>query len=326
MSSASPDQRTPADPTNKDVRRAVQAIGLIVAVVLFNLALCVGIFWLARRDFVGGSFPALVLFLSFALSVGIILITVLGEKLDTSKVENEWIKKIGVTPIMTVVAVLLSLLAGFSPLANMIIVVDPYSSQFMLAKIAVTCSSHAKGDLPQATDLLVVISSPEKDYIKRVDDLLNNAKSLKSWMRSPQDPRLEIVRADPNDEIYKLLQDYGDKTSESLTEAMRSAENWIAYKTPINAPTIDTLVPVPTLYEKSNSTRLFVVTKQLTRTSQPELTSLVAAANSATASPKLKLTPLFQAGIVPRKPLAESFLTELGFQVFADSGCWHTGV
>jgi hypothetical protein len=205
MSSASPDQRTPADPTNKDVRRAVQAIGLIVAVVLFNLALCVGIFWLARRDFVGGSFPALVLFLSFALSVGIILITVLGEKLDTSKVENEWIKKIGVTPIMTVVAVLLSLLAGFSPLANMIIVVDPYSSQFMLAKIAVTCSSHAKGDLPQATDLLVVISSPEKDYIKRVDDLLNNAKSLKSWMRSPQDPRLEIVRADPNDEIYKLL-------------------------------------------------------------------------------------------------------------------------
>jgi hypothetical protein len=145
-------------------------------------------------------------------------------------------------------------------------------------------------------------------------------------MRSLQDPRLEIIHADPNDEIYKLLQDYGDKTSDSLTQDMRSAENWIAYKTPINAPTIDTLVPVPTLYEKSNSTRLFVITKQLTRTSQPELTSLVAAANSATASPKLKLTPLFQAGIVPRKPLAESFLTELGFQVFADSGCWHTGV
>lgn len=324
MSPENPNQRIAADTPNKDnVRRAVQAIGLIIAVVLFNLSLCVGIFWLVRHDFVGGIFPALVLFLSFALSVGVILITVLGEKIDLSNVQNEWIKKIGVTPIMAIVAVLISVLAGFSPLANMIIVVDPYSNQLVLAKIGVTCSTQAKGDLPQATALLVVIFSEEKDYIEKVRNFLKNTKSLKSWLRSPQDPHVQTINADSNDETYKLLLDYG---SESLTQDMSRAENWIAYKIPINAPTIDTVVPVPTIYEKSNRTRLFVITQQLTRTNQPELSSLVAAANPAATSTKLKLTPLFQAGIVPRKPLDETFLTELGFQVFADSGCWHTGV
>src|SRR5882757_9150550 len=85
--------------TSSSQRKAVQAILLIAAVVLFNLALCVTIFALVNKDYVRGPFPALVLFLSFALSVGIVLITFLGESIDKNNIENEWIKKIGVTPI-----------------------------------------------------------------------------------------------------------------------------------------------------------------------------------------------------------------------------------
>jgi hypothetical protein len=307
-------------------KQAVQAILLIAAVVVFNLALCVSIFSLVKRDYVGGIFPALVLFLSFALSVGIILITFLGESINKSNIENEWVKKIGVTPIMTIAAVLVSLLAGFSPLAKLIVPssverVDLYSGHFMLAKIGVTCSAlNVKGvDLPQATALLVVITSSQKDYIPKIKELLGNLESLKSLMRTRNDLKLHIVNADPKDEIYQLLTNYG---SESLTTDMSQEENWVAYTMPVRAPTIDTTVPVPTIFNDSHKTRLFVITKQWAPNDQPELSSLVAA-SSGSASTKLKLTPLFEAAIIPRTPEKESFLTELGFRVFSESACWH---
>jgi magnesium-transporting ATPase (P-type) len=139
------DGRLPTEASSNQ-QRAVQAIILIAAVVLFNLALCVSIFWLVKLDYVRGNFPALVLFLSFALSVGVILITFLGESVDKSINENEWVRKIGVTPIMTIAAVLISLLAAFGPLAKLIVpppveIKDPYVGHFMLAKIGVTCSA-----------------------------------------------------------------------------------------------------------------------------------------------------------------------------------------
>jgi hypothetical protein len=206
------------------LKHAVQAIMLIAAVVLFNLGLCVGIFWLVKWDYVAGVFPALVLFLSFALSIGVILITFLGESINRSTIENEWVKKIGVTPIMTIAAVLISLLAGFSPLAKLIVPVKPppdlYSGHYMLAKIGVTCSAlSVKGvDLPQATAVLVVISSSENDYIAKIKALLGNLESLKSLMRTRNDLKLHIVNADPKDEIYQLLTNYG---SDALTTDMR---------------------------------------------------------------------------------------------------------
>jgi hypothetical protein len=308
-------------------KQAVQAIILIAAVVLFNLALCVSIFSLVKRGYVGGIFPALVLFLSFALSVGVILITFLGETVNKSNIENEWVKKIGVTPIMTIAAVLISLLAGFSPLAKLIIPataettkVDLYSGHFMLAKIGVTCSAqNLKGDLPQATALLVVITSQQKDYITKIKELLEKPESLKSLMRTKNDLKFQIVSADPKDESYRLLTKYG---SESLTSDMSQEDSWVAYTVPVRDPTIDSTVPVPTIFEDSHKTRLFVITKQWTQSEQPELTSLTAA-SSGSASTKLKLNPLFEAAIVPRTPENESFLTDLGFKVFSDSACWH---
>jgi hypothetical protein len=320
-----------ADSPGQDaVRRAAQAIGLIVLVALFNIGLCAGIFWLVKQQLLGGLFPAFVLFLSFALSVGVILIIVLGEKINSTNIENEWIKRIGVTPIMVIVAVLISILAGFSPLAEKIIEPsDPYSSQFMLAKIGVTCATQAKGDTPQARDLLVVISSEEKDYIKsikeKIKEFRSDPKLLNSWMRTDDHLDVQIVGVDPKDETYNLLSAY-KSGSESLTQDMNKEENWVAYRIPVNAPNIDTVVPVPTIFDKSHRTRLFVVTNQLTPNNKPETSSLISAVSPGPTATKLKLTPLFQAGIVPRKPMHESYLTELGFRLYTDSACWHAGV
>jgi hypothetical protein len=321
-----PTEETNATLTNNASDRqkqAVQAILLIAAVALFNLALCVSIFSLVRWDYLGGVFPALVLFLSFALSVGVILIAFLGESINKANIENEWVKKIGVTPIMTIAAVLISLLAGFSPLAKLIVPprVEPYSGRFMLAKIGVTCSAlNVKGaDLPQATAMLVVIASPQKKYISKIKEQLGNTGALRSLMRTKDDLKLHIVNADPKDETYDLLTKYG---SESLTSDMSHEEKWVAYTIPVRAPTIDTIVPVPTIFDENHKTRLFVITKQRAPSDQPELTSLVAA-RSGSASAKLKLSPLFEADISPKTPENESFLTELGFKVFSESACWH---
>src|ERR1700687_3192396 len=95
---------------NEGMKRALQAIALLALVVLFNLGLYVFILWLVVVGWITGTspFPSFVLFLSFALSLGIILIVALGEKIDTSKVDNEWIKAIGATPIMVIVSVLIA--------------------------------------------------------------------------------------------------------------------------------------------------------------------------------------------------------------------------
>jgi len=286
-------------------KQAVQAILLIAAVAIFNLALCASIFWLVRWEYLAGPFPALVLFLCFALSVGVILIAFLGEKIDKAKSDNEWVKKIGVTPIMTIAAVLLSLLAGFSPLAKLILPPPAYSGRFMLAKIGVTCSAlTVKGvDLPQAKSMLVVIASPDKEYISKIRATLGDSSSLKSLMRTPSEPKLHIVSADKNDEVYDLLTNYG---SEALTNDMSADETWVAYTIPVKAPTLDTTVPIPTIFDRSHTTRLFVITKQRERNNQPELSSLVAAA-SGSVSTNLKLTPLFEAKISPKRPEHERF-------------------
>jgi len=138
-------------------------------------------------------------------------------------------------------------------------------------------------------------------------------------MRTTNDLKLHIVNADPKDEAYDLLSKYG---SESLTSDMSHEEKWVAYTIPVRAPTIDTTVPVPTIFDEYHRTRLFVITKQRAPSDQPELSSLVAA-RSESAATKLKLTPLFEAAISPKRPENESFLTELGLRVFSESACWH---
>jgi hypothetical protein len=314
--------------TSSNQKQAVQAILLVGLVGLFNLALCVTIFTFVRWGWVSGPFPALVLFLSFALSIGIILIKFLGESIDKS--DNEWVKKIGVTPIMTIVAVLISLIASFLGLADKLIPqrvetpADPYVGHFMLAKIGITCSASESKGLPQATALLVVLNSPQKGYISKIKALLAEPDKLKTLMRSPNDLKYKVITPDSRDETYALLTSHASESLQkdnSLQKDMSREEDWVAYTVPVRPPTVDTTIPVPTIFEDSHTTRLFVITKQSGSNDQPELTRLTAA-SSGNAAATLKLNPLFEAAIVPRIPEKDSFLTEFGLRVFSTSACW----
>ena len=183
-----------------DFAGALKAILLLAFVVLFNIALYVGIYRLSEigwRD-PNSIFPALVLFLSLALSIGIIVILGMGEKIigkASSDPKDPWIKKIGATPVMIIVAVIVSLAAGFSPLAKLVMPPEgAFSQKFMLADLALTCASSAANDPAQATVLLVVISAPDDiQYITDVRKILNSHERLKSLMRREDVPEVVLI-------------------------------------------------------------------------------------------------------------------------------------
>jgi hypothetical protein len=218
----------------KLLESARQANRLLVKIILFNLGLYVLIVQLIRQDILPGDsvFPPLVLFLSFAFSIGILLIVGLGEQVDPENVKNEWVKKIGVTPIMGIVAALISILASFSPLANLIL---PTNLTFMVAKMGLTCEAADKSVTPEATELLTLIYSMDGSYIKKLDDFLrgrpdnyiDQAKLLFSKLFTGEPatkfPTIRLVEQSDKDDAYNLLTKFADRGSVRIGRAFESA-------------------------------------------------------------------------------------------------------
>ena len=80
---------------NLDVVR--KANRLLITIVLFNLVLYIFIAQLQSHGVIFGNslFPTFLLFLSFAFSIGNLLIIGLGQTIDLSNIKNDWIKQIG---------------------------------------------------------------------------------------------------------------------------------------------------------------------------------------------------------------------------------------
>jgi hypothetical protein len=267
----------------------------------------------------GSAFPPLVLFLSFSLSLGIILIIFLGETIDTKHIQNEMIKKIGVTPIMVIVAVVISMLAGFSPLAQKI-VPSGVSQKFVLINLKVTCLAENGTRSPEARHILTVISSHDLGYIKDVQDFLNDKERM-------GEHHVQFVSQKPQgDQFNILLFKYAHLTvrgAESMLRGLESPKQWIAYTVKIHEPDSETLIPVPTKYEKEHETRLFVIVTDPPPEKQPELASLDASVAPVTADPNQRILPLLEAEIVPRRPVDRFDDTDLGVKVFGNHVCWH---
>lgn len=303
-----------------NIATALKAIGLVALVVVFNLGLYIFIHWLSDKNIVDGQslFPPLVLFLSFALSIGIILIVALGEKVNSENIENEWIKKIGVTPIMAVIACLLSIALGFSPLAEKLFPDEGSKLKFMLANIGVTCGAADLNKSPEATHLLTVISS-DAPYIRQVKNYFKD----KGFLQSAKNPEFAFVSPENGgDELYNIL-----KKSRALQEDLDSDDKWIAYTVKLNAPATVTSLPVPTIYGRSHKSRLFVVVTDsptsVPTTGQAELASLAASTQPIVATKRI--VPLFQFEMLPLRPQEFSQETDLDIKIFADHICWHIG-
>jgi hypothetical protein len=298
---------------------ALQGLALLALAVVFNLILFVIIAELTNYQVIqGGSFPALVVFLSFALSIGIILINGLGEQINTRNIQNSWIKSIGVTPIMVIVAVLIATFTSFTPLANKIF---PASElEFMLASIALTCQPSSQTHPPQATDLLTVISADDTEYIDQVTKFLRDKDPNAFVPQLIHGEELTLVKKD--EELYKLLMQRANE-DQSLSRDLRAPGKWVAYTVRANAPNIETPLPAPVRFKRPYTTRLFVVVKQNPKSSQPELNGL-----SQESDDKQKdIWPLITVGIRPELPLNRSQRTDFDVQVFAHPThiCWHIG-
>jgi hypothetical protein len=169
------------------LRLAWKAIKFVFLIVLINFIFYVVIVTLHNQDLLGGTvFPTFLLFLALAFSFGILLIIGLRQTVDLEKVENAWIKKIAINPIMAVVAVLISIFASFSPLADAIV---PPNLGFMLANVAITCDADNRNTATPPSGVLAVIWAQDLGYVNKVANYLSETpdsyiERLKKYMLS----------------------------------------------------------------------------------------------------------------------------------------------
>jgi len=316
--------QTNASAPVRPIIAAVQAIALLTFVVLFNLGLYVLIIFIVDHWHISDSvYPALVLFLSFALSIGIILIVVLREKVDTRNAQNPLLKKFGFTPIMIIVAAVFSVFATLTPAAKKIVPDPNYTPKLVLANVGLTCSTKSN-DPPQASDLVVMIYSEDDTYIKDVSDFLKNP----ALMEKAKEKNVNYIKPDLNDPFFKLLHDYSrlrSTQSAGLAHDMRDQSNWLAYRIALKDAGTRTFIPIPAKYDRSHTTRLFVVAEQFPDSPQPDVTALASSTQPLSAVRK-NILPLFQVQIHPKKPASEPHLTDLNLEAITDHFCWHGAV
>jgi len=307
-----------------DMRRAFQAIALVIMVCVVNLLLFVTIFWLSANGYIAANslFPAFVLFLSFSLSVGIILIIALGERISSNNIKNEWIKRIGVTPIMIVVAAIVSIGLGFTPIAKQIFPASPDSKlKFMIATLGITCLAENENKSPQATHLLAVISSPEYHYIRDVKTFLDKDETLNAG-----DTMFKYVKQQKGDLFYDLLDRYKRSPmtgAGALLNDLSDVKRWIAYVVEIKDPTTRTIVPIPTEFGTHQTARFFIVVADQSETSDSRLAAVGTPASLGAIHKKI--LPLFQTQISAQQPQNAYQNTALDFGMFAGHICWQIG-
>jgi hypothetical protein len=352
MAGDEPDQNKAAKDAKaarmSDLTLSLKAIKWVFIIVFVNFLFYIVIVTLHNQDILGGTvFPTFLLFLALALSFGILLIIGLRQAVDLSKVENEWIKKIAINPVMAIVAVLLSILASFSPLADMII---PANLDFMLANVSVRCDADDRNTALPPIGLLAVIYSEDPGYIKRVNDFLkeepdNFFEGLKIYLQrkftnwKPRFANITFVDKSRTDENYRILRDFETTHrvgSGDLPRELSDTKTWIAYTSKL-LPDELTSLPIPTIYDKFHHTHLFLVYDRPPDKVKEPAVGLVDAAASLSSSIETvaaaqntltkSLSALFEVEIDPKSPHGKSTETDLKVELFYDSKhvCWFLG-
>jgi hypothetical protein len=302
--------------------RALAAIVLVFAIVLINLGIYVATLRLIKSGYMDNDsvFPAIVLFLSFTLSVGIILVVGLDDWIGTANVQNPLIRQIGVTRVMVVVAVIASLF--LTPVLKNVIFPSIPVLQVMLANVGVTCLASEQEGRPQASRLLAVISADE-DYINKVKDFLKS-----SPLKAYRDFKMVDPQQDADDQVYKLLRQY-TKLDLTLGREMKDPTAWMAYSVQVSAPNELTQILLPTIYKRDHTSRLFLIVTDdptVARTStapEPERGSLKA---SVSPVPGQRILPLLEVDIMPEMPVDQSQQAKLNIEIVTGHKCWQAGV
>jgi hypothetical protein len=297
---------------------ALQTLALLALAVVFNLGLFLIVGMLTSRKIIqGGSFPALVVFLSFALSVGIILIAGLGERINTSAISNQFVKRFGVTPIMVIVAVLLAMFGSFIPASHAIF--PNAELELMLTGIDFSCNGEQKHPA-QATALLTLISSDDRAYIKSITEILQQSSPEAFVRQRTRGEAIHLVEKTTSNDTYKLI--LNRASADKWSWDVSGPEKWVAYTIAAQPPGSQTPLPIPVRFKTPHVTRIFVLVKQAAAATDknPE-----ADAVSPTVQEVKDIWPLMTIGITPQQPEQTEQRTDFDVQVFAhpDHICWH---
>lgn len=341
---------------------------LVASVFVVDGALYVLAVYLIEERYIPATsiYPSLVIFLFLAYGVGAISVYVLGEKVNATNTRNAWWMKFGVTPIMMIVASLLGIALTFSGLADKILPheeLEGMSNQppeFMLAKLGIRCELATKqkdssetttnetNDKPtlEATGLLTLITSRDRDYIADVLRFLKDEKRL-TKAGVPQ-VHIHLVSHDDNDNdatndndkhYVDMLKSYSGVDAGTVHDQMGSSDRWIAYIVDAKSYDVQTVVPIPIMYEKQHEAYFFVITRdRRDAPGEPQHKIPTLSPNpramAVPSAPEAKqmLLPLFeseilakrQSGAFPKRQSGALEVDTINLKMFPDLGkvCW----
>src|SRR5262249_1275879 len=122
-----------------DVRLVIKLIALFLVVVFINIGLYLAVDHYIRD---APAFLAFIVFLAFTIPTAFILRLGLNETVDANAASgNKFIKLIGATPTLVIIACLLALLLTVADLRNSIIPGRDPPPRYLIANLKVTCWS-----------------------------------------------------------------------------------------------------------------------------------------------------------------------------------------
>jgi hypothetical protein len=123
--------------------------------------------------------------------------------------------------------------------------------EFLAAEIAIRCDLEDLSDRQQGyTDVLAVLTSPEKGYISAVRQRLQKNSA-------------NIIEPKKGNYIYDSLSAYKKGRSlpfaSLLSSEMSNASLWVGYSAELSEGENVTRITVPTMFERVHTTRLFLI-------------------------------------------------------------------
>jgi hypothetical protein len=307
-----------------DMTLLLKLTGLFLLVALVSI----GLYWAIYRFFqVVPPFLAFILFLSFTMPTAFILRLGLNETVDANAASsNKYIKLIGATPTLVIIACLLALLGTVANLKSSIIPDPPSQPRYLIANLAVTCWSGSENNTDPAPYLLTLITA-DSSYITDIRSELTQLKNERTQAASRYD--FTFITQDSSDDFYKVLKNPAGATAAELNQIqteLRDNSNWLAFTVPANDPHTVTILPIPTIVGKTHTARLFIVIKQPRRsrviaTADPTGGGAIPTANPAEAPPYV-IRQLAVLGLSPNAPESNRQFAKLDMQVYSNRTCW----
>jgi hypothetical protein len=302
-----------------DIRLLIKLIALFLGVVVITIGLYVAVDHYIPN---APAFLAFIIFLAFTVPTAFILRLGLNEAVDANAASsNKFIKLIGATPTLVIIACLLALLLTVADLRNSIIP-GRDTPRYLIANLKVTCWSGTELNTEPAPYLLTLITAGESSYIADIRNEL-------TLLRNDPTPKYNFtfVGQNPQDDFYSVLKTPSASANGELNQIqpeLSDESKWLAFTVPANDPHTVTLFPIPTIVGRTHNARLFIVIRQpragrVAATGDP-IGGMIPPAGGA--QPRYIVRQLAELGLSPDQPERNRQFAQFDMRVYANRTCW----